>query len=153
MLAHLEDLAERSGPAGVAAEVTRDLGDGAIKLWTTARVLRLRRDQHPVFRRGNYVPIYGVGGAEPHVIAHARQYQGTTVLVAVPRFACSLMRGELLLPLGKAWRDWVLSIPPTVWGTYRNIFTGEEVRADGDMSLAQLFATYPVAVLEANADV
>ena len=38
-------LAEQ-GPAAVAAEVTRDIGDGAIKLWTTAQVLRLRRAEH-----------------------------------------------------------------------------------------------------------
>jgi (1->4)-alpha-D-glucan 1-alpha-D-glucosylmutase len=152
MLAHVDDLASHSGAAAVAAEVTRDLGDGAIKLWTTAQVLRLRRDQHPVFRRGNYVPLYGAGAAEPHFIAHARQYEGKTVIVAVPRFACSLMRGELSLPLGKAWRDWVLPLSTAFEGTYRNIFTGEELRIEGDIPLGQLFANYPVAVLVTDAN-
>jgi (1->4)-alpha-D-glucan 1-alpha-D-glucosylmutase len=152
MLAHLDELASRSGAPGVAAAVSRDLEDGAIKLWTTAQVLRLRRDEHAVFRRGNYVSLYAAAGAEPHVIAYARQHAGKTVMVAVPRFACSLMRGELSLPLGKAWREWVLPIPAALQSTYRNIFTGEELRVEGDMPLAQLFANYPVAVLVARAN-
>ena len=147
MLARLEDLAAQSGAAAVAAAVTGDLGDGAIKLWTTARVLRLRRDEHLFFRRGNYVPLYGAGAAEPHIIGHARQHEGKTVLVAVPRFACSLMRNELSLPLGKAWRDWVLLMNPALRGVYRNIFTDEELHVEEDVPLAQLFANYPVAVL------
>jgi (1->4)-alpha-D-glucan 1-alpha-D-glucosylmutase len=153
MLTHLDDLALHSGAAGVAAAVTREIGDGAIKLWTTAQVLRLRRDEHAVLRSGNYVPLYGAGGAESHVIAHARQYEGKSVIVAVPRFACSLMRGELSLPLGKAWRDWVLPLPAPLQGTYGNIFSGEELRIEGDVPLAQLFANYPVAVLVSKANV
>jgi (1->4)-alpha-D-glucan 1-alpha-D-glucosylmutase len=153
MLTHLDDLALHSGVAGVAAAVTREIGDGAIKLWTTAQVLRLRRDEHAVLRSGNYVPLYGAGGAESHVIAHARQYEGKSVIVAVPRFACSLMRGELSLPLGKAWRDWVLPLPAPLQGTYGNIFSGEELRVEGDVPLAQLFANYPVAVLVSKANV
>ncbi|HEY8311722.1 MAG TPA: hypothetical protein VIG47_14255, partial [Gemmatimonadaceae bacterium] len=35
MLAHLDQIAEQQGAAAVAAEVTRDIAEGAIKLWTT----------------------------------------------------------------------------------------------------------------------
>jgi maltooligosyltrehalose synthase len=63
------------------------------------------------------------------------------------------MRGELSLPLGKAWRDWVLPLPAPLQGTYGNIFSGEELRIEGDVPLAQLFANYPVAVLVSKANV
>jgi (1->4)-alpha-D-glucan 1-alpha-D-glucosylmutase len=80
------------------------------------------------------------------VIAHARQYEDKTILVAVPRFACTLMHGDVALPLGNAWKDWSLSLPSELQGTYRNIFTGAVLSADAAMPLAQVFASFPVAV-------
>ncbi|HEY3990277.1 MAG TPA: malto-oligosyltrehalose synthase [Acidobacteriaceae bacterium] len=147
MLAHLDELAAEQGPAAVAAEVTHEISDGAIKLWTTAQVLRLRREEHALFRHGSYLPLYAAGAAEPHLIAHARQYEEKTVIVAVPRFACSLMRGEIALTLGKAWKDWSLSLLSELHGGYRNIFTGETISAETTLPLAEVFDSYPVAVL------
>ena len=149
MLAHLDELAARQGPGAVAAEVTSDISDGAIKLWATAQILRLRQAEHALFRHGSYVALTAAGPAEPHVIAYARQHQGKTVIVAAPRFACSLMRGDVALPLGKAWKDWTLPLPAVAAGSaLRNIFTGETIAAaGGSLPLAQLFATFPVAAL------
>jgi (1->4)-alpha-D-glucan 1-alpha-D-glucosylmutase len=147
MLAHLDAVAGEQGLAAVAAEVTRDISDGAIKLWTTSQVLRLRRAEHALFRHGSYLPLYVPGPGEQHVIAHARQYEDKAVIVAVPRFACSLMRGEVALPLGQAWKDWLLPLPSELRGSYRNIFTGETLAVEGALPLAQLFGSFPVAVL------
>ena len=130
----------------MAAEVTRDISDGAIKLWTTAQVLRLRRAEHALFRHGSYLPLYAAGAAEQHVIAYARQYEDRAVIVAAPRFACSLMRGEVGLPLGHAWKDWSLSLPSELHGGYRNIFTGEMITGEGSLPLAEIFGSFPVAV-------
>ena len=146
MLASLDELATHRGAAAVASEVTRDISDGAIKLWATAQVLRLRRAEHALFRHGSYVPLYGAGAGEQHVIAHARQHEDKTVIVAVPRFACTLMRGEVALPLGNAWKDWSLPLSSALQGTYRNIFTDETVTAGAAMPLAQVFGSFPVAV-------
>jgi (1->4)-alpha-D-glucan 1-alpha-D-glucosylmutase len=147
MLAHLDELEAQQGPGAVAAEVTREISDGAIKLWATSRVLRLRREEHALFRHGSYLPLYAAGAAEQHVIAHARQHEDTTIVVAVPRFACSLMRGEVALPLGAVWKDWSLSLPSELHGRYRNIFTGETLTAEGPLPLAEVFASFPAAVL------
>jgi maltooligosyltrehalose synthase len=106
--------------------------------------------------------LYAAGAAEQHVIAHVRQHEDTTIIVAVPRFACSLMRGEVALPLGAAWKDWSLSLqsgslpsgsppsgslPSELHGRYRNIFTGETLTAEGPLPLAEVFASFPAAVL------
>jgi (1->4)-alpha-D-glucan 1-alpha-D-glucosylmutase len=146
LLASLDELATQQGAAAVAAAVTHDIADGAIKLWTTAQVLRLRRAEHALFRHGSYLPLYAAGAGEQHVIAHARQYEDKTVLVAVPRFACTLMHGEVALPMGNAWKDWSLSLPSELHGSYRNIFTDAVLSADAAMPLAQVFAGFPVAV-------
>jgi (1->4)-alpha-D-glucan 1-alpha-D-glucosylmutase len=146
MLGHLDELAAQQGAAAVAGEVTRDISDGAVKLWTMAQVLRLRRAEHALFRHGSYVPLHASNAAEQYVIAHARRYEEKTVIVAVPRFACSLMRGEVALPLGTAWKDWVLPVPSELHGSHRNIFTGETIAAETALPLAQVFGSYPVAV-------
>ena len=80
------------------------------------------------------------------MIAHARSYEDKTVLVAVPRFACTLMHGEVALPLGNAWKDWTLSLPSELHGGYRNIFTGDTIGAEAALPLAQVFGSFPVAV-------
>jgi (1->4)-alpha-D-glucan 1-alpha-D-glucosylmutase len=118
-------------------------------------VLRLRRAEHALFRHGSYLPLYiasatasaAAGEGEQHVIAHARQYENKKVIVVVPRFACSLMRGEVALPLGQAWKDWSLPLPSELRGGYRNIFTGETMSVEGALPLAELFGSFPVAVL------
>ena len=146
-LARLDKLAAQQGEAVVAAEVTRGISDGAVKLWITAQVLRLRRAEHLLFRRGSYDPLYAAGAAEQHVIAHARVHQGKSVIVAVPRFACTLMRGIPVLPLNSTWKDWILPVSPELHGDYRNIFTGEIMTAAEALPLAQVFGSFPVAVL------
>lgn len=147
MLTHLDELAAQQGRAAVAAQVTRDISDGAIKLWTTAQLLRLRRSQHTLFRQGSYLPLRAADAAEQHVIAHARQDDGKSLIVAVPRFACTLMRGISALPVNTAWRDWTLPCPPELHGEYRNLFTAEAVKLENALPLARLFQSFPVAVL------
>ena len=148
LLQQLDAIAEKSGARAVASQITRELSDGAIKLWTTAQLLRLRQAHAPLFRDGGYVPIYAGGPAEQHVIAHARQHEGTTVLVLVPRFASSLMKHRPELPMGAAWNDWELILPPGVAGSFHNIFTGDELSlSDPELALSEAFAHFPVAVL------
>jgi (1->4)-alpha-D-glucan 1-alpha-D-glucosylmutase len=148
MLEHLDTLAQQSGLSAVASEVARDLSDGAIKLWTTAQLLRLRQQHYALFRHGSYLPLYATGAAEPHVIAHARQHEDATVLVLVPRFACSLMKGKIELPMANAWSDWKLALPAGLGGTFRNIFTGEDVTVTSpELALREALARFPVAVL------
>ena len=148
MLARLDALAAQSGAAAVATEVCRDISDGAIKLWTTAQVLRLRQAEHPLFRYGSYVPLQAAGDAEQYVIAHARQHQRATVIIAVPRFACTLMKSEPQLPLDKTWKDWRLTLPSEVGKTFRNIFTGEHIHSGAEgLTLREVFQSFPVAVL------
>ncbi len=148
MLTHLDQLAADQGPGAVAAEVSHNVSDGAIKLWTTAQVMRLRQAEHALFRHGSYVPLRGADAAEQFVIAYARQHEGRTVIVAVPRFACTLMRGNVELPLGKAWKDWTLPLPADIHGSLRNIFTGKQIVAgDGTLALGEVLSSFPVAVL------
>jgi (1->4)-alpha-D-glucan 1-alpha-D-glucosylmutase len=130
--------------------VLGNLADGRVKLWTTHRALALRRQEHALFRRGEYLALGVSGERQEHVIAFLRRDQSTgrSVLAVLPRFACTLMRGKVQLPLSEAWGKDQLLLPVSVGTSYRNVFTGETITvADGGVPLSTIFATYPVALL------
>ena len=118
------------------------LADGRAKLWTTHRALQLRQQEHAIFRRGEYIALEVAGEHQENVIAFLRRDPASerSVLTVLPRFACTLMRGKLELPLGEAWgKDQLrVSVPP---GTrYVNVFTGESVTVteQGTLALSSL---------------
>jgi (1->4)-alpha-D-glucan 1-alpha-D-glucosylmutase len=150
-LRELESLAEREGPAAVCADVIRNLSDGRVKLWTTHRALQLRQREHELFRRGEYFALDVAGEHQENVIAFLRRdaASGRSVLVALPRFACTLMRGKLDLPFGQVWGIDQLRVPVDAGTRYTNVFTGETltISEDQQLPLSTLFAIYPVALL------
>ena len=103
---------------------------GAAKLLVVSRTLRLRRDRPELFTR--YAKLPAVGSAAPHAIAFDR---GGAVTVGTR------------LPLGLAerggWGDTAVVLPgrPVV-----DVITGRRYEG-GIIPLAELLATYPVAVL------
>jgi (1->4)-alpha-D-glucan 1-alpha-D-glucosylmutase len=95
------------------------------------------------------------GNLKEYVCAFARQKEGKTVLVIVPRFLTHLIRDTDDVPLGeRVWEEsWVVPPKEINGGTFRNLFTDEiieEVRRNGEglLSLGKVFANFPVAMLE-----
>jgi (1->4)-alpha-D-glucan 1-alpha-D-glucosylmutase len=113
------------------AELLKTWTDGRIKMFVTARVLAARARHVATFRAANYKRIE----AGETCVAFAR---GADIVVAVPRLTTRLTRA---VPLGDVWKDAAIAID----GRWRNVFT-EEVVEGG--ALRDVFATFPVAVLE-----
>jgi (1->4)-alpha-D-glucan 1-alpha-D-glucosylmutase len=146
----LRELAEKEGAAAVCRDVLGNLATGRVKLWTMHRALELRRQEHALFRRGEYIALEVSGERHEHVIAFLRRdpATGRSVLAVMPRFACTLMRSKLQLPLGEAWGKDQLLLPVSAGARYRNVFTDELVTVTEDrLALSTVFATYPVALL------
>jgi (1->4)-alpha-D-glucan 1-alpha-D-glucosylmutase len=147
----LHELEGREGPAAVCRDVLANVADGRVKLWTTQRALQLRQREHAIFRHGEYTALEVAGERQENVIAFLRRdpSSGRSVLAVLPRFACSLMRGKLEMPLGPAWGNDQLRIPVSTGTRYSNVFTGESVTVpeQQNLPLSTLFATYPVALL------
>jgi (1->4)-alpha-D-glucan 1-alpha-D-glucosylmutase len=147
----LRDLAGREGPAAVCREVLGNLGDGRAKLWTTHRALELRSREHGLFRHGDYTALDVAGDHQDNVIAFLRRDPASekSVVAVVPRFACTLMRGKVELPLGPAWGKDALRIPVPAGTRYTNIFSGESVTVAEQQSLpmSALLGPFPVALL------
>jgi (1->4)-alpha-D-glucan 1-alpha-D-glucosylmutase len=147
-LQQMQQLAAEQGGAAVCAEVLRTLGDGRVKLWTTHRALTTRRELAEVFHRGEYVPVMAEGPVAQHVIAFLRRHEGRSIVVAVPRFAATLMKKEARLPLGDAWGEETLVLPGLEGQKLLNVFTDEvlNVSAEGRIRLAEVFGLFPVAM-------
>jgi (1->4)-alpha-D-glucan 1-alpha-D-glucosylmutase len=147
----LQWLAQREGPAAVCRDVLSNLADGRAKLWTTHRALQLRQQEHAIFRRGEYTALEVAGEHQENVIAFLRRDPASkrSVLAVLPRFAYTLMRGKLELPLGPAWGNDQLRIPASAGTRYTNVFTGESlaVPAQQNLGLSTILASYPVALL------
>ncbi|HEX5235367.1 MAG TPA: malto-oligosyltrehalose synthase [Silvibacterium sp.] len=153
----LDGMLRRAGAEGAMAvcrEVTEALEDGRIKLWTTHRALAARAEMAELFRRGDYLPLQEEDGHAEHVIAFLRRRGEQCVLVAVPRFAYTLMHHRVELPLGKAWGSAKLAAEQCAGKRLVNVFTGEElvVPENGRIPMAQVFAHFPVAMLAVQED-
>lgn len=158
-LRELEEKEGACGPAALAAELLDSWTDGRIKLYLTSRALRFRRAHRDLFAGGAYIPLEAVGPFCRHVCAFARHQGKRWALAAAPRLAARLaMRraspcAELPLtaPLDEGvWGDTALTLPDGAPRAWRNVFTGEEVQAEGGeaLPLAAIFRSFPVALLE-----
>jgi (1->4)-alpha-D-glucan 1-alpha-D-glucosylmutase len=158
MLAELKEKGEASGGAllPLARNLLETSWDGRIKLYLIYRTLNFRRENPELFADGTYLPLEAGGEKKDHVIAFSRGYGRREILVAVPRLVAGLTGGEERAPLGKGvWGDTRLLRESQDPGqTYRNLLTGEMISAGAagkasGLGLAEIFAAFPVALLEA----
>jgi (1->4)-alpha-D-glucan 1-alpha-D-glucosylmutase len=154
LLAGLQRQEAATGSLETSREVVTTRTDGRIKLYLTYKALNFRREKRAVFEAGHYLPLTGESRRQEHVCAFARALADCSFLV-VPRLGCRLLENADDLPLGRAvWGETCLLLPPEARpGRYRNLFTGEVlhcVHEEGcrTLALAEIFATFPVALLE-----
>jgi len=141
--------------SGFARELVQNWSDGSIKLYVTFKSLNYRKQNHQLFMNGAYIPLVSDGDRKDHVCAFARKGEAKTVLVIVPRFLTRLIQMDEMPFSKKTWGDSWLVIPPEISAVrFNNIFTGEGIGLatwDGKavIALDQVFANFPVAMLEA----
>lgn len=149
----LERAAESRGLQDLARELVQQWPDGRIKLWVTARALHHRRDHSALYQDGGYQPVAAAGPAAEHIVAFARTLGQQTLVVVVPRLmrrlavqvASSTDGPEAPILGAEPWRGTTLSLPP---GRYRNVFTGEVLTSNGAQGADEIFAVFPVGLLE-----
>ncbi len=131
------------------AELLETYQDGRIKLWTTMRALRFRREHAELFQHGSYTPLYGAVEKQEHLVAFARTHKTEMAVTATPRFAYTMMGMERAFPMGEAWRNAELALPPRAPAEFLNVLTGEIVKTTASRSLLcrELFAHFPLALL------
>jgi len=133
-----------------------------MKLYLTWKALSFRQEHKDLFQEGEYLPLAAAGAKADHVIAFGRKFQGAMALVIVPRLVAGLLNeagtanadnnaeGDALdlPPLGtRVWGDTHVVLPCKCREKYRNALTGEVFELEGQISAAQAFAAFPVALL------
>ena len=149
----LETLPDAATDERFVAELLVHPHDDRLKLFATATMLRSRRQQHDVFRDGDYQPLAAAGSRADHVFAFARTSGARHAIVAVPRLVAGLSR-DAEPPLGeRTWCDTRVAAPAGAPRCYRQVFTGTCVPVVDDggsrsMRAADLFSAFPIAFLE-----
>ena len=99
--------------------------DGRIKMFLTERLLRFRRNQADLFRKGNYLPLAATGTFANCTISFAREWDGHGIVVIAPR----LVSRVGFPPLGEKWQDTAVELPEALaWSEGREIFTGRDLK-------------------------
>ena len=106
-------------------EVFAHWPDGRVKLLTLTRALQFRRNHPDLFLRGEYEALST--DDDQHLIAFGRRWEGEELVVVVPRFLATLMRGTPQSPLGmERWRTTSIQLPRRLArASLMNVFTGE----------------------------
>ncbi len=111
------------------------------------KLLALRRSSEDLFMRGDYVPLSFSGESRNHLIGFMRRYQGTAVIVAVPRWISHLRPRHKLGFDSEFWQKTALNLPknsPREWTCY---LSGETFVFNRKfISAATLFRRFPIAV-------
>ena len=127
--------------------------DGSLKLYVTRCALRFRREHRALFAKGSYLPLRAAGEKNKHVIAFARSFRGTTVLVLAGRFFAQLGADARAPWAPTTWGDAEVVLRKQLpSGPYRDVFTGKTispVQRDGEVVLpiSEAFSHLPIAML------
>jgi (1->4)-alpha-D-glucan 1-alpha-D-glucosylmutase len=145
----LDELAQLSGEQARQrlAGALRSPYSSDAKLFLTWRLLQLRREWPEVFAHGEYTPLQAQGGYKEHVLAFAREHEGTRIIVVLGKCFAALMNAQRELPIGHKWTDTTIALGSRA-GPLRDAFTGVRFDlAEESLSLAQVFEAAPFAVL------
>ncbi|MBZ5664524.1 MAG: malto-oligosyltrehalose synthase [Acidobacteriia bacterium] len=135
-----------------AAALLANMDNGLAKLYLTWRTLGIRRKEPLLFQQGSYIPLQAVGQRSEHICAFAREYEGQSVIVAVPRLCATLLGQNFSSPCSDSlWSDTQLEIPDAKGAFYHDVFTGECLPLGGNqqrlVTVARLLRDFPVAFL------
>jgi (1->4)-alpha-D-glucan 1-alpha-D-glucosylmutase len=95
-----------------------------------------------------YTPLYADAGKEENICAFTLGNGSELIVAVAPRLFAGMVPDAHSVPLGAAWGESRLPLPP---GRYENVLTGDKHEAaDRGVLLADLLARFPVALLVAR---
>jgi (1->4)-alpha-D-glucan 1-alpha-D-glucosylmutase len=141
-VASLDGLAE-------PAELLAHWQDGRVKQWLIANLLAIRLARPQLFAGGDYHPLEVEGEQASRVLAFARSFGDTHLVVVVPRLAAGLL-GSSEAPLipAERWGDTRVLLPTEFSGLcLTSIFPPHQPTNHGHLLLAEALAEFPVNLI------
>ncbi len=140
---------QRSLSATSLGDLLKTWRNGHIKQWLIARLLNLRRRHPDLFARGSYTPLAVSGDARDRVIAFAREFQDTALIVVTPRCCAGLIENVTLpvLALGD-WADSAVHFPASLPASrLTDVIQAQERDFSGNvLPLASALRPFPIGV-------
>ena len=116
-----------------------------IKTFALHQALLARRTHAAVFAHGEYQPLTADGIFRDKVLAFARRHANEEIITVVPIRTAAVCAAEAV-PVGEeTWADGVLRLPENA--RYVNLLTNETIAANPELRLAEVFRTFPAAIL------
>ena len=149
-------------PLDLVRSLQKQPASPELKLFVTWKVLRARREDPELFRRGTYLPLKLSGKNSGHIVAFARVHADRSAVVAVPRL-CATLLGERFASVcdHDLWDDARIELPNVRAACYHSVFTGEclpvgthQGETSSFFSVKEIIRNFPVALLlsEPSAD-
>ncbi|MFZ5450814.1 MAG: malto-oligosyltrehalose synthase [Thermodesulfobacteriota bacterium] len=149
----LRELKRKEGkaPAALIQELLQNWPQGGIKLYLTYKALNFRKDHLDLFLQGDYLPLVTRGAKRKNVVAFARRWGTTWVVVGIARLISKFSSGDLAWA-PEAWQDGFLALPPEAPGQWTDVFTNARVdsiweKKSPAIPFKTLFPNLPVAML------
>jgi (1->4)-alpha-D-glucan 1-alpha-D-glucosylmutase len=126
-------------------ELLQSWPDGRIKMFLTQKVLRFRKEQSELFRRGSYVPVTATGSLADCCVSFIREFEGRWILVIAPRLSSRVG----FPPIGEKWQDTGLELPENIeLKNARELFTNREISFAGRrLNVSDALSILPFAVV------
>ncbi|MBW6501781.1 MAG: malto-oligosyltrehalose synthase [Bacteroidales bacterium] len=125
-----------------------------LKILLTRVLLKLRNDYPDVFLKGEYIPLKVKGKLRRMVVAYARQYDKTTIIIVVPLHPGILFDNRDSAGLEAIdWKDTRIEIPDLFPDEYEDILTDRSPGFVNNFLLSKLFFHLPFCLLKGDSKV
>ncbi len=121
--------------------------DPRIKLFLIHRGLHARREDRDLFEKGDYLPASATGSRAQHIIAFFRRWEDDYALTVAPRFLTSLIKPDEAPTGRRVWEDTRVSLPAHAPSEWRDVITGNVLRARTELSVGDILREFPVSIL------
>ncbi|MBC5772653.1 malto-oligosyltrehalose synthase [Pontibacter sp. KCTC 32443] len=146
---YLEELQklDNNETAQLHRQLLHEPESGCVKLYLLYKILAVRNAFRSVAENGDYMPLQTTGKYKNHILAFARVLNQQWLVVVIPRLLVQLVP-EKEIPLGnKVWDDTAVILPGGAPVQWKDELGNREVTANGELSIAILTETFPVALL------
>ena len=121
--------------------------DGRIKLFLIQRTLQAIKQNHSIFKYGQYLPLDVKGRYKGNIIAFGRCHKDKWSITIVQRFPTTLLKNEEWPYNVEIWEDTVILLPDNTPKLWENIITSQFMQVKGKILVGKALEYFPVALL------
>ena len=122
--------------------------NGRIKLWLTRNLFRLRRQLPQLFTAGEYVPLKIEGTYSEHIIAFARIYRRSIIVIAVPLHTAIICKEQAVDVPGIDWKDTTIEMPDRGSEEWELLLSATTIKVKKQFRASTIFNGLPFAIIK-----